>query len=113
MLFGRTQLATAKDMIPSAPGGGGSPGGGGDLSLFIPAESVIWGTLFFVVTCISVVVGPSYGFWVVPAVVIAVVLGSGTPSNGASEVCTQPDYAHESMLLTNRPWSFISGYLHE
>ena len=86
ILFGRTQLATAHDSYysPYSP----TPGGGPDISLRMPSENVIWGSLFFVITCIAVVLGPGFGFWVVPAVVFVVVLGTGTPGGNTCEVNT-------------------------
>lgn len=49
-------------------------------------EGSFWGTLYFVITCISVVVGYGYAFWVVPALVIPIVLGSGNPGGGDQEI---------------------------
>lgn len=52
----------------------------------MPTENVIWGSLFFVITSIAVLLGPGFGFWVVPAVVVIVVLGTGTPGGNSCEV---------------------------
>jgi hypothetical protein len=58
-----------------------------DLWLFYGAtEGSFWGLLYFVITCISVVVGYDYAFWIVPALVIPIVLGSGNPGGGEQEV---------------------------
>jgi hypothetical protein len=86
VLFGRTQVATVHDSYGSPHYSNGAPGGSGDISMIMPNENIIWGTLFFVITCIAVILGPGYGFWIVPAIVIAIVLGTGTPGGGNVEV---------------------------
>lgn len=48
-------------------------------------SQLILGSAFFVFAVLSVTAGINYPFWILPALVIFFVLGSGTP-NGASEV---------------------------
>ncbi len=85
VLLGQTQIAIATDSSSIAHNSGFGIGTNADITLLTGSENMLWGGLFFVITCLSVVVGYSYAFWIVPALVIIIVLGTGTPGAGKPE----------------------------
>eukprot|EP00600_Ochromonadales_sp_CCMP1393_P000658 CAMPEP_0174985650 /NCGR_PEP_ID=MMETSP0004_2-20121128/18462_1 /TAXON_ID=420556 /ORGANISM="Ochromonas sp., Strain CCMP1393" /LENGTH=1154 /DNA_ID=CAMNT_0016238327 /DNA_START=65 /DNA_END=3529 /DNA_ORIENTATION=+ len=56
-----------------------------------PGTRFIAGSCFFIVTVLSVVVGISYPIWVVPALVIVFVIGTGPPAGSTPEVVLSQD----------------------
>ena len=94
ILVGTTQIAIASDsslLSQNSFSGGNS---NNDIMMVIGSERILWGAIFFIITCLSVVVGYSYAFWLVPVFAIVLVLGTGTPGGETVETVTlsEKDY---------------------
>lgn len=47
-----------------------------------PVTRIVLGLLFFIISCLSVVMGISYPFWILPGLIVYFTLGDGMPGGG-------------------------------